>query len=72
MRECACLGVVAFDAATAAALLLACGVGTNTDGALNCRDAASVRRSLASNPPNARARFFRFTISRTGLAVNVC
>jgi fucokinase len=36
------------------------------------KDARAVRAALAANPPNERARFFRFGISKSGLAVNVC
>ena len=35
-------------------------------------DAQSVRRILSDNPPNSRARFFDFSISREGLVVTVC
>jgi galactokinase/mevalonate kinase-like predicted kinase len=35
-------------------------------------DAQSVRKMLETNPPNPRARFFDFSLNRTGLAVNVC
>jgi fucokinase len=35
-------------------------------------DAAIVRQMLTDQPPNARARFFDFSLNRTGLAVNVC
>lgn len=35
-------------------------------------DAAAVRRLLEADPPNARARFFDFDISRQGLVVTVC
>jgi len=35
-------------------------------------DASSVRKMLEAEPPNERARFFDFDISRDGLAVTVC
>jgi len=35
-------------------------------------DARAVKRMLERNPPNDRARFFDYSISRTGLAVTVC
>jgi len=35
-------------------------------------DAAAVRRMLEAEPPNARARFFDYSISREGLVVTVC
>lgn len=35
-------------------------------------DAAALRRMLEAEPPNERARFFDFEISRTGLAVTAC
>jgi galactokinase/mevalonate kinase-like predicted kinase len=35
-------------------------------------DAAAVRQMLEREPPNARARFFDFSISRQGLVVTVC
>lgn len=35
-------------------------------------DAAAVRRMLDSDPPNDKARFFEFAISRAGLIVTVC
>jgi len=35
-------------------------------------DAAAVRRTLEAEPPNARARFFDYRISREGLVVTVC
>jgi galactokinase/mevalonate kinase-like predicted kinase len=35
-------------------------------------DAESVRQLLTKTPPNPRARFFDFSLNRTGLAVNVC
>jgi galactokinase/mevalonate kinase-like predicted kinase len=35
-------------------------------------DAAAIRRMLEESPPNPRARFFEFSLNRTGLAVNVC
>lgn len=35
-------------------------------------DAAEVRRLLLSAPPNPRARFFDFDVSRQGLSVTVC
>ncbi|HUU92133.1 MAG TPA: L-fucokinase [Phycisphaerae bacterium] len=35
-------------------------------------DAAAVRRMLEAEPPNDRARFFDFDISREGLVVTVC
>jgi len=35
-------------------------------------DAAVVRRMLDTDPPNERARFFDFDISRDGLVVTVC
>jgi galactokinase/mevalonate kinase-like predicted kinase len=35
-------------------------------------DAQAVRNSLESQPPNARARFFDFSLSSRGLAVSVC
>ena len=35
-------------------------------------DATSVRRMLTAEPPNERARFFEFDISREGLVVTVC
>ena len=36
------------------------------------QDARAVRRLLEADPPNARARFFDFDISRQGLVVTVC
>jgi galactokinase/mevalonate kinase-like predicted kinase len=35
-------------------------------------DAAAVRRMLEKKPPNDNARFFDYSISRTGLVVTVC
>lgn len=35
-------------------------------------DAAAVRKMLEAEPPNERARFFDFEISRTGLVVTAC
>lgn len=35
-------------------------------------DAASVRQMLTAEPPNGRARFFDFSVSREGLVVTVC
>ncbi len=35
-------------------------------------DAAAVRRMLDADPPNDKARFFEFSINRTGLVVTVC
>jgi galactokinase/mevalonate kinase-like predicted kinase len=35
-------------------------------------DAAAVRRMLEKKPPNDRARFFDYSISRVGLVVTVC
>ncbi|HPD13460.1 MAG TPA: L-fucokinase [Planctomycetota bacterium] len=35
-------------------------------------DAAAVRKELEAAPPNERARFFDFEISRTGLVVTAC
>jgi galactokinase/mevalonate kinase-like predicted kinase len=35
-------------------------------------DAAAVRRMLEREPPNDRARFFDFSINKTGLVVTVC
>ena len=35
-------------------------------------DADRLRAMLESSPPNDRARFFEFTLSRQGLAVSVC
>jgi hypothetical protein len=35
-------------------------------------DASCVRNTLPSIPPNSRARFFDFDISREGHIVNVC
>ncbi len=35
-------------------------------------DAAAVRRTLEREPPNPRARFFDYSISKTGLVVTVC
>jgi galactokinase/mevalonate kinase-like predicted kinase len=35
-------------------------------------DAAAVRRMLETEPPNARARFFDFSVSTEGLVVTVC
>jgi galactokinase/mevalonate kinase-like predicted kinase len=35
-------------------------------------DAAAVKNILQNEPPNPRARFFDFSLNRTGLAVNVC
>jgi galactokinase/mevalonate kinase-like predicted kinase len=35
-------------------------------------DAAAVRRMLEAEPPNDRARFFDFDVSREGLVVTVC
>jgi galactokinase/mevalonate kinase-like predicted kinase len=35
-------------------------------------DAHAVRAMLSKTPPNPRARFFDFSLNRTGLAVNVC
>jgi hypothetical protein len=34
--------------------------------------AAAVRRILEKKPPNDNARFFDYSISRTGLVVTVC
>jgi galactokinase/mevalonate kinase-like predicted kinase len=42
---------------------------------LVCRspeDAAAVRKMLEAEPPNDRARFFDFDVSREGLVVTVC
>ncbi len=36
------------------------------------KDAQAVRRRLIAHPPNARARFFDYQISRRGLTVTVC
>jgi fucokinase len=36
------------------------------------KDAQAVRRTLTSHPPNPRARFFDYQISRQGLTVTVC
>lgn len=36
------------------------------------QDAAAVREMLGAEPPNDRARFFDFNISRRGLVVTVC
>jgi hypothetical protein len=36
------------------------------------QDAAAVREMLGAEPPNDRARFFEFGISRAGLVVTVC
>jgi galactokinase/mevalonate kinase-like predicted kinase len=36
------------------------------------KDAAAVRRQLTAHPPNARARFFDYQISASGLTVTVC
>jgi fucokinase len=38
----------------------------------SAEDAAAVRRMLEINPPNDKARFFDYAISRTGLVVTVC
>lgn len=38
----------------------------------SCADARAIRQMLQTNPPNPRARFFDFSLNRTGLAVNVC
>jgi fucokinase len=35
-------------------------------------DAARVKEMLESEPPNERARFFDFNVSKTGLAISVC
>jgi len=35
-------------------------------------DAAAVRRMLEKRPPNDKARFFDYAISREGLVVTVC
>jgi hypothetical protein len=35
-------------------------------------DAAAVRRMLEKRPPNDKARFFDYSISRAGLVVTVC
>ncbi len=35
-------------------------------------DARQVRQILESRPPNPRARFFRFSVSKLGLVVSVC
>ena len=35
-------------------------------------DAAAVRETLDADPPNERARFFEFSISREGLVVTIC
>jgi len=35
-------------------------------------DAGLLRSELESAPPNARARFFNFSVSHEGLAVSVC
>ena len=35
-------------------------------------DAATLRRELESDPPNAQARFFDFRVSKEGLVVSVC
>jgi fucokinase len=36
------------------------------------KDALAIRRTLTNNPPNPRARFFDYQISRQGLTVTVC
>jgi fucokinase len=36
------------------------------------KDAQAIRRMLASDPPNPRARFSDYQISRQGLTVTVC
>jgi galactokinase/mevalonate kinase-like predicted kinase len=36
------------------------------------RDASAVKRMLEKAPPNDKARFFDYSISRTGLVVTVC
>jgi galactokinase/mevalonate kinase-like predicted kinase len=38
----------------------------------SAKDAREARRKLESRPPNPRARFFEFGISRDGLCVTVC
>jgi len=35
-------------------------------------DSAAIRKMLEAEPPNDRARFFDFDISREGLVVTVC
>jgi galactokinase/mevalonate kinase-like predicted kinase len=38
----------------------------------SAEDAAAVRRMLEKKPPNDKARFFDYSISREGLVVTVC
>ena len=38
----------------------------------SAEDAAAVKRMLEKKPPNDKARFFDYSISRTGLVVTVC
>ena len=52
-------------------------VGAGSGGFLlmvckSLEDAAAVLRMLEAEPPNERARFFDFEVSRTGLAVTAC
>ncbi len=55
-----------------AKLLGAGGGGFLLIAARSPADAAAVRRKLAADPPNDRARFFDFAVSPEGLAVTVC
>jgi hypothetical protein len=38
----------------------------------SAEDATAVRGMLEREPPNDKARFFDYSISRTGLVVTVC
>ena len=55
-----------------AKLLGAGGGGFLLMACLTPEDAAAVRRMLEKRPPNDRARFFDYSISRSGLVVTVC
>jgi galactokinase/mevalonate kinase-like predicted kinase len=51
------------------------GAGSGGFALMACRsgaDAARVREMLTADPPNPRARFFDFSVSREGLVVTVC
>ncbi len=55
-----------------AKLLGAGGGGFLLIAARSPEDAAALRRELTDAPPNAKARFFDFSISPTGLVVTIC
>ena len=57
------LGAKLLGAGGGGFLLMACKTG---------EDAAALRRLLEKRPPNDKARFFDYSISRTGLVVTVC